>query len=132
VGKPTAKAKFQPPSLQDVSDFCKERGNDVDPERWMDHYTSNGWMVGKNRMKDWRAAVRTWEKNTHPLVVKTSSTNSGQPIRATTVHQARVLEDDTMARNLLRKKYGTPDERNIVGPDSAAAYPLQIQESYRG
>lgn len=54
---------FVPPAIEDVRDYCKQRGKGVDPERWMDHYTSNGWMVGKNKMKDWKAAVRTWEKN---------------------------------------------------------------------
>ena len=40
-----------------------ERGNDVDPERFVDFYEAKGWMVGKNKMKDWRAAVRNWERN---------------------------------------------------------------------
>ena len=40
-----------------------DRGNSVDAEKFVDYYTSNGWMVGKNQMKDWEAAVRTWEKN---------------------------------------------------------------------
>lgn len=50
------------PTLEEVKDYCKERGNGVDPERWFDYYTSNGWRVGKNPMKDWKAAVRTWER----------------------------------------------------------------------
>jgi hypothetical protein len=51
------------PTLQDVTLYCKERGNRVDPQQWMDHYQSNGWKVGRNPMRDWKAAVRTWEKN---------------------------------------------------------------------
>ena len=39
-----------------------ERGKGVDPNHWMDHYIAKGWMIGKNKMQDWRAAVRTWEK----------------------------------------------------------------------
>lgn len=50
------------PTLEEVKAYCKERGNKVDPERWFDYYTSNGWKVGKNPMKDWKAAVRTWER----------------------------------------------------------------------
>lgn len=50
-----------PPSIEAVADYCRERGKGVDAHRWMNHYESNGWMVGKNKMKDWRAAVRTWE-----------------------------------------------------------------------
>lgn len=55
--------RFTPPSLDEVKDYCKERGNKVDAERWFDYYTSNGWKVGKNTMKDWKAAVRTWERS---------------------------------------------------------------------
>ena len=50
------------PTLEDVKVYCSERKNKVDPERWYDYYTSNGWKVGKNPMKDWKAAVRTWER----------------------------------------------------------------------
>jgi hypothetical protein len=56
-------APFKPPTLQQVADYCQQRQKDVDPERWLDHYTSNGWKVGRNPMKDWKAAVRTWERN---------------------------------------------------------------------
>lgn len=51
------------PSLEEVKTYCLERGNSVDPNKWHDYYSSNGWMVGKNKMKDWKACVRTWEKN---------------------------------------------------------------------
>ena len=59
--KPPRK-RFSPPSLEEVTAYCKERNNNVDPERFVDYYTSNGWMVGRQKMKDWKAAVRTWEK----------------------------------------------------------------------
>lgn len=55
--------RFTPPTLDEVKAYCKERGNHVDPERWHDYYSSNGWKVGKNPMKDWKAAVRTWERD---------------------------------------------------------------------
>jgi len=55
--------RFSPPTLQEVSDYCQERNNTVNPEKWISHYQSNGWKVGKNQMKDWKAAVRTWEGN---------------------------------------------------------------------
>ena len=51
------------PTIEDVVAYCKERGNTLDPHAWMDHYTANGWKVGKNPMKDWKAAVRQWERN---------------------------------------------------------------------
>lgn len=53
---------FSPPTVDDVRAYCIERKNCVVPEAFVDYYTSNGWMVGKNHMKDWKAAVRTWER----------------------------------------------------------------------
>ena len=62
--KPKSKAKrFTPPTLEEVTAYCIERGNSVDAQHFIDYYTSNGWLVGKNKMKDWKAAVRTWERN---------------------------------------------------------------------
>lgn len=58
--------KFCIPTLDEVRAYCSERGNDVDPEKWMDHYQAKGWLIGKTPMKDWKAAVRTWEKSSSP------------------------------------------------------------------
>ena len=54
---------FTPPTIEEVIAYCLERQNKVDPQKFIDFYTSKGWMVGKNKMKDWKAAVRTWENN---------------------------------------------------------------------
>ena len=54
---------FRPPTLEEVVGYCRERHNQVDPQRFLDYYTSNGWRVGKNPMRDWKAAVRTWERS---------------------------------------------------------------------
>lgn len=54
--------RFAPPSLDDVREYIQARGSPVNPEAFVDFYTSNGWKVGKNVMKDWQACVRTWEK----------------------------------------------------------------------
>lgn len=59
---PPPSSRFTPPTLAEVQAYCIERGNAVDPARFIDFYASKGWMVGKNKMKDWRAAVRNWEK----------------------------------------------------------------------
>lgn len=56
---------FEPPTLREVTEYCMERNSDVDPEKFHAYYTSQGWYVGKNRMKNWQAAVRTWERNNH-------------------------------------------------------------------
>ena len=53
---------FIPPTLEEVISYCKERNNSVDPQKWYDFYSAKGWMIGKNKMKDWKAAVRTWER----------------------------------------------------------------------
>ena len=60
--KPPRAARFTPPTVDEVNAYCQERKNRVDPQKFVDFYTSNGWKVGKNGMKDWRAAVRTWER----------------------------------------------------------------------
>lgn len=57
---------FVPPTLEEVTAYCKERGKGVDPNKWYDFYQSKGWMIGKNKMKDWKAAVRTWEPKNIP------------------------------------------------------------------
>ena len=58
-----SKKKFTPPTVEEVRAYCLERKNSVDAEKFVNYYSSNGWMVGRNRMKDWKASVRTWEKN---------------------------------------------------------------------
>lgn len=57
------KSIFVIPTLEEVQAYCQERKNNIDPEVFIDFYESKGWMVGKNKMKDWKATVRTWEKN---------------------------------------------------------------------
>lgn len=61
-----AKIRFCPPSLEEISQYCETRRNNVDPHRFHDFYSAKGWMVGRNKMKDWKAAVRTWEKRDKP------------------------------------------------------------------
>ena len=55
--------RFAKPTLEAVQAYCLERGKGVDPQKWYDYYSANGWKVGKNPMKDWKAAVRTWERS---------------------------------------------------------------------
>lgn len=59
----TARPKFTPPSLPEIQSYCSERKNNIDPAHFFDYNEARGWMVGKNKMKDWKAAIRTWEKN---------------------------------------------------------------------
>ena len=68
--------KFIPPTLEEVVAYCKERNRGVDPNKWYDFYLSKGWMVGKNKMKDFKACIRTWEKGTTQASAKEDSTFS--------------------------------------------------------
>jgi hypothetical protein len=53
--------RFVPPTVEEVRAYCQERKNGINAQRFIDFYTAKGWMLGKNHMKDWKAAVRTWE-----------------------------------------------------------------------
>lgn len=64
--KPPAHTRFSPPSVREIEEYCREKGFLLDAERFVDYYASIGWRVGKNPMKDWRAAVRTWVKKDTP------------------------------------------------------------------
>lgn len=59
----TTSKKFVKPSLEQVKDYCQERGNKINPDKFYNYYESNGWRVGKSAMNDWKAAVRSWESN---------------------------------------------------------------------
>lgn len=69
---------FIPPTVDEVKAYCLERGNSVDAEQFVDFYTSKGWKVGKDKMKDWKACVRTWEKRSDK---KTAPKNDTNPYR---------------------------------------------------
>lgn len=53
--------RFVKPTLSEVTAYCTERKNGIDPQQFLDYYESKGWMIGKNKMKNWKAAIRTWE-----------------------------------------------------------------------
>lgn len=54
--------RFTKPTIEEVENYCKERGNNVSAQRFCDFYESKGWLVGKTSMKDWKAAIRNWEE----------------------------------------------------------------------
>ena len=62
--KPPRAARFTPPTVDEVKVYCQERGSSVDPEKFVDFYSANGWKQGRNKpIVDWKAAVRTWERS---------------------------------------------------------------------
>lgn len=61
---------FRPPTYEEVKEYCFTRNNQVDAQAFIDFYESKGWMIGKNKMKSWEAAIRTWEKNQRMIIPK--------------------------------------------------------------
>lgn len=94
---------FKKPTLEDVKAYCEERGNRVDAERWMDYYTANGWKVGRNPMKDWKATVRTWEKG-----------DQRKPVESYSSHDSGKIESIS---EIIERKWaeqgGRPDEQAV-------------------
>lgn len=66
--------RFVPPTVEEVESYCSERGNGIDAQSFIDFYESKGWMIGKNKMKDWKAAVRTWERSRNKNSTEKSKT----------------------------------------------------------
>jgi len=92
-GSKEKRSRFSPPSVEDVTAYCRERKNGVDPQKFIDFYTAKGWMIGPNPMKDWKASVRTWEQRDNNTVQAPIKTVSAQ--RYT---QREYDEDDLEAR----------------------------------
>lgn len=95
------RTKFQKPSLEEIRSYCQERRNQVDPERFFNFYESKGWVVGKSPMKDWKAAVRTWEQR--PETQRTTY----QPKQKESVleHNLKVM-DQMFGTNMHEQTYG--------------------------
>jgi len=83
--------RFVKPTVEEIKAYCRERMNFVEPQKFFDYYESNGWKVGKNPMKDWKAAVRTWEKNNY----------GGQSTPRMSYKDMKELENDIKLQKLL-------------------------------
>lgn len=88
---------FKPPTVDDVRAYCTERGNNVDPQSFVDFYESKGWMIGKNKMKDWKAAVRTWERSE----TKTKQEGTAKLTKDNNNFERRQYDMDALERSLL-------------------------------
>lgn len=119
IPKPKKTVKrFIKPTPAEVAQYCQDRKNFVDPEAWINHYESNGWKVGKNPMKDWKAAVRTWEKNNYQTTGNQNAKNNG----STSDHPFLDDGDDSWYTDLIEEHESTirsenghrPDEQNVV------------------
>ena len=92
-------SKFTPPSVEEVRNYCRERQNNVDPENFVDFYTSKNWMVGKTKMKDWKASVRTWEKDKTHSQSERNDFYGGKYIKGTNIQM------DLVAKGADRSMY---------------------------
>jgi len=89
-----------PPSVEEVREYCLQRGNEVDAQRFVDYYTSVGWMIGRTRMRDWRAAVRSWEPSAR---AQRASPTSGQKPRPGAVTASDPGQVDPLALAAIQR-----------------------------
>ena len=73
----TKERVFKKPSVEEISSYCQERNNNINPEQFYDYYEANGWKINRSPMKDWKATVRNWERNEFN---RKSADNFGLPI----------------------------------------------------
>lgn len=98
----SAHSRFVKPTLDEIRTYCSERRNSVNPDLFFDHYQSNGWKVGRNSMKDWKAAVRTWEKNQ-----RGNGNGSHQQTDNSAVGKVRRANEERERRNAQRQADGS-------------------------
>ena len=94
-------SRFQKPSLDEIRQYCISRGNKVDPEQFFNFYESKGWIIGKSPMKDWRAAVRTWEKREKEIPQRKRESRKESVLE----HNLKVM-DQMFGTNLHEQAYG--------------------------
>ena len=115
-----SKKKFTPPTVEEVKEYCGSRNNSVDPEKFVDFYASKGWMVGKNKMKDWKAAVRTWEHENN------KKQDPGKPKSRARPKNAAPGESE---EEYFRKRAEEFELHNIPDPDGTRIFG-KIQEMF--
>lgn len=97
------KEKFSKPTLEELTTYCTERANGIDPEEFFAFYESKGWMIGKSKMKDWKATIRTWEIQRKKNVTRTAS----QPQRKESVYEHNLrVADQLFGTNYHGQIYG--------------------------
>ena len=94
-------SRFQKPSIDEIRQYCSSRNNSVDPEQFFNFYESKGWTIGKSPMKDWRAAVRTWEKREKEIPQRKRESRRESVLE----HNFKVM-DQMFGTNLHAQAYG--------------------------
>ena len=112
--KKRKRGRFTPPSLHEVTEYCKERKNLIIPELFIDFYESKDWMVGKSKMKDWKASVRVWEVR-EPLPIKSSHKGSqeGWPPKFDPTKQCRPSENEKSCKARAWEEFFRKSNKNI-------------------
>jgi len=100
-----APARFTPPTLEEVADYVLEKGYTWDPEAFFDFYVSKGWKVGAQPMKDWKAAVRNWDRLEDKYT-------SGKGKRSSGSYHAR--RDDSAAMARVEKFLSSDDNQKTM------------------
>jgi len=104
-----------PPSVEEVREYCLQRGNEVDAQRFVDYYTSVGWMIGRTRMRDWRAAVRSWEPSAR---AQRASPTSGQKPRPGVVTASDPGQVDPLAlaaiQRMMAEDWSCPEDQIVA------------------
>jgi hypothetical protein len=95
--------KFKKPTIQEIKDYCFERKNNVDANKFFNYYEANGWKVGKNAMKDWQACVRTWEGNSH-------NNSQGETKRFMTAQEIKEQNNKNVLMEFVRDNGGFDNE----------------------
>lgn len=109
TGVKEKRIRFSPPTVEDVSAYCKERKNRVDAQRFVDFYASKGWKVGQNPMKDWKAAVRTWEqRDNNPVQAPVKQVRAAQ-------YQQRDYDESDLEERLGVNDLFAADYKGVAG-----------------
>lgn len=95
--------KFTKPTIQEIKDYCFERKNNVNAEKFFNYYEANGWKVGKNAMKDWQACVRTWEGNSY-------NNSQGETKRFMTTQEIKEQNNKNVLMEFVRDNGGFDNE----------------------
>ena len=98
-------SRFQKPSIDEIQQYCISRNNSVDPEQFFNFYESKGWIIGKSPMKDWRAAVRTWEKREKEIPQRKRESRRESVLE----HNFKVM-DQMFGTNLHAQAYGKKED----------------------
>nr|DAS20710.1 MAG TPA: DnaD like replication protein [Caudoviricetes sp.] len=104
----TKRKRFEKPTLSQITQYCLERNNNVNAEQFYDYYESNGWKVGKNAMKDWKACVRTWERNGYDKPIKKKNNKQD------TLNDMRDLMNEYGGVNERSNEPSTEDTRSTI------------------